>query len=316
MKNDGLYGTLYGGNKPRKLEFILGDALSKGASTILTFGALGSNHGLATALYGRQLGLRVVLLLTYQAPVEGVSRQLHWMQQAGATLYYTRSLPLTAILTPYLLLRYRTGRPRRWPYLIWPGASSPLGCLGYVNAALELAHQVEAGELPEPASVVVPLASAGTAAGLLLGLRLAGLGAQLVAVAVTRAPTAGAVAVARLARASAALLRRRGVSSLPEVGPSDITVVHGWKGRGYGQPTVEGEQARAILAETEGIVLESTYTAKAVAAMLAMLRDGGPLQGPLLYWHTYNALPLPLAEPGPGNHLQLPRSLWRFLQER
>ncbi len=308
IKNDGLYGSLYGGNKPRKLEFILADALHKGASTVLTYGAIGTNHGLATALYGQQCGLRVVLLLTYQTPTEDTTRQLCHIQEAGATLHYTRSLPATVALTPYFLLRYSDGRPWRRPYLVLPGASSPLGCLGYVNAALELADQVRTGELPEPERIVAPLASAGTAAGLLLGLRLSGLGSRLVGVAVTRAPTATATAVARLANAAADLLRRRGAAaSMPRLRSSDIEVVRGWLGAGYAKPSAAGKEARMVLLETEGLALDHVYTAKTMAALIGLRRSGKLGDGPVLYWHTYNAIPLP--EPSPESYQHLPRAL-------
>src|SRR3990172_6728721 len=178
VKNDGLYGTLYRGNKPRKLEFILADAVAKGAKTILTIGAVGTNHGLATALYGAQLGLHVALLLTYEEPNESIARQLCWIQSAGAELHYTHSLPPTVMKTPYFILRYRSP-DGRWPFLLAPGASTPLGALGYVNAALELAQQIKEGQLPEPPHILLPLGSGGTAAGLMLGLRVAGLRSRL-----------------------------------------------------------------------------------------------------------------------------------------
>lgn len=313
LKNDGLYGTLYGGNKPRKLEFILADALQRGAKTVLTFGAVGTNHGLATALYGREVGLEVVLLLTYQHPEEGIPRRLCHMRMAGARLHYTHSLPRTVLALPLFMLRYRRGRPPRWPYLLWPGGSTPLGCVGYVNAALELAQQVQAGLLPEPAAIVVPLASAGTAAGLALGLRLAGLGSRLLAVRVTRAPTATAGAVARLAGSAARLLCRRGARLDPAVRPVRVDVVRGWEGGGYGRPSPAAEEARALLEESEGLALEPVYTAKTVAALIALVRSGRLGDGPVLYWHTYNALPLALPEPGPEDYRSLPEELHRFL---
>ena len=161
LKNDGLYGTVYGGNKPRKLEFMLADALDKGARTVITTGALGTNHGLATALYGRQLGLEVVLLLTYEEPGPEIAERLCELHTAGARLHYTRSLPLTFASLPYFMLRYRSGG--RAPYFLGPGASTPLGALGYVSAALELAEQVRAGDLPAPRTIIVPAGTGGTA---------------------------------------------------------------------------------------------------------------------------------------------------------
>ena len=312
IKNDGLYGTLYGGNKPRKLEFILADAVAKGAKTVLTIGAVGTNHGLATALYGAQLGLQVALLLTYEEPNESIARQLCWIQSAGAELHYTHSLPGTVMKTPYFILRYRS-RDGRWPYLLAPGASTPLGALGYVNAALELAQQIKEGQLPEPRHILLPLGSGGTAAGLMLGLRVAGLRSRLVAVAVTRAPTTWPAVVAGLANASARLLAGKGVprQGLPTVRTSDMRVVRKWLGSGFGKATQKGKQARLMLEETEGITLESTYTGKTMAALTDLCRDAS-LAGPVLYWHTYNALPTPQPTPTRDDYLRLPREFQRF----
>jgi D-cysteine desulfhydrase len=290
MKNDGLYGTVYGGNKPRKLEFILADALANGATTLITGGALGTNHGLATALYGREAGLRIVLLLTYQHRDEEVVRQEQRMRDAGAIVHYTSSLPLTGALLPYFALRYR--EDGRWPYMLMPGGSSPVGTLGFVNAGLELAEQVRRGELPEPSTIALPLGTGGTAAGLLLGLRLAGLESEVLAVGVTRAPTAARSAVIGLARAAGRLLERRGAKGASRVALDGLEVTRRWIRPGYGQPCRRGEEARKVFAETEGIKLDSTYTARAAAALLAGCRSQA-FPGPVLYWHTYNAIPLP-----------------------
>lgn len=310
MKNDGVYGRLYGGNKPRKLEMILADAAAKGAQVILTGGALGTNHGLATAIYGAQMGFRVVVLLTYEHPGPSTAQNLCWMQAAGAVLHYVGSIPQAFLMAPYYMQRYRGGTPVRYPYPLWPGASTPLGAVGYVNAALELAEQVAEGQMPKPAAIFVPLGSAGTVAGLLLGLRLAGLHSRLIAVAVTRAPTAWASSVARLANSTARLLERRGAPSLPRVKASEVEVARRWLGKGFGRPSEEGARAQAMLAETEGLLLEPVYTAKTMAAVIDMVGSGG-VAGPALYWHTYNAV----AEPPrctPEDYMKLPPSLRRF----
>ena len=314
VKNDGLYGTIYGGNKPRKLEFILPDVRRSGATTIVTFGGLGTHHGLATALYARQQGLRTVLLLLDQPVDDIVRRELCWFQKAGAVLHHTATPWRTRLLALPILLRYTDWRRRKLPYLLPPGGSTPLSSVGYVNAALELAAQVASKELPEPKTVVVALGSAGTAAGLALGLRLAGLSSRLVAVRVSDVLTLTAETVARLANATAGVMRRRG-ADLPSAGvdPADITVVSDWLGPGYGHPTPEGERVQTLLRERHGLALDLTYTAKTMAALLALLEDGR-LEGPTLYWHTYNALPPPFPEPGPEDYRQLPRAFHRFFE--
>ena len=315
IKNDGLFGTVYGGNKPRKLEFILPDVRRRGAATILTFGGLGTHHGLATALYGRQQGLRTVLLLVDQPVNDAVRRQLCWLHQAGAILHYTATARRTRLLAPFVLLRYADWRRRKLPYLLPPGGSTSVGTLGYVNAALELAEQVTAKELPEPETIVVALGSGGTAAGLLLGLRLAGLTSRLLAVRVSDVLPLTPETVARLANRTAELMRRRG-ATLPsaEIEPAAITVLSDWLGEGYGYPTPEGERAQALLAESEGLALDLTYTAKTVAALLTLMQDGRLGEGPTLYWHTYNALPQPLPQPEPDDYRRLPPAFHRFFE--
>ncbi|MDO8616305.1 MAG: pyridoxal-phosphate dependent enzyme [Dehalococcoidia bacterium] len=314
IKNDGLYGTLYGGNKPRKLEFLLADAQRRGARTVLTTGALGTNHGLATALYAPQFGLKAVLLLTYEQPSADVARQLCRLQRAGAVLHYTGSLPRTVLLAPYYILRYASRGPWRWPYILPPGGSTPLGALGYVNAALELAAQIDAGELPEPDTILAPLGSAGTAAGLLLGLRIAGLRSRLLPVAITRAPTAWAVAVARRANAAARLLTRRGARlDIEPFRGRDVQVSRDWLSPGFGRASFAGEEARVMLRECEGLELDSTYTAKTMAALIH-LRRSGALPGRVLYWHTYNAIAPAPPEPAREDRERLPAEFQRFLQ--
>ena len=313
IKNDGLYGTVYGGNKPRKLEFILPDVRRSGVTTIVTVGGLGTHHGLATALYAREQGFRTVLLLLDQPVDDVVRRELCWFQQAGAILHHTATPWRTKLLMIPILLRCTDWRRRKLPYLLPAGGSTALSSVGYVNAALELADQVAAKELPEPKTVVVALGSAGTAAGLALGLRLAGLSSRLVAVRVSDVLTLTAETVARLANATARLMQRRG-ADLPSAGvePTAITVVSDWLGPGYGHPTPEGERARALLQE-HGLALDLAYTAKTMAALLALLEDGR-LEGPTLYWHTYNALPPPFPEPGPEDYRRLPKAFHRFFE--
>jgi D-cysteine desulfhydrase len=316
VKNDGLYGSIYGGNKPRKLEIILPDVVRSGAATILTVGGLGTHHGLATALYAREQGLRTVLMLVDQPVDDAVRRELCWFQEAGAILHHTATAWRTRFLLLPILLRYSDWRRRKLAYVLPPGGTTALSGIGYVNAAFELADQVAAKELPEPRTVVVALGSAGTAAGLALGLRLAGLGSRLVAVRVSDVVTLTAETVARLANATAQLMRRRG-ADLPSVAvaPGDITVVSDWLGAGYGHRTAEGERARALLSEKCGLSLDPTYTAKTMAALLALL-DDGRLEGPTLYWHTYNALPPPFPEPKADAYRRLPKAFHRFFEEK
>jgi D-cysteine desulfhydrase len=308
LKNDGLYGTVYGGNKPRKLEFVLADALRRKSKTVLTTGALGTNHGLATALYGAQVGLHVGLLLTYEEPGPDTGRQLLRMAAAGADIYYTRNHALTAAAAPYFIARYWL-RDRRRPYILGPGGSSSMGALGFVNAAFELAAQVAAGELPEPRSIVIPVGTGATVAGLLAGLRLAGLGSEVIGVAVTRAPTAWPVAVKRLAGNVAKLLSKRaGDRDLARVGLDGLRISRDWLGPGYARPSKRSARALAVAADLEGLELDPVYTAKAMSAVIGLAKRD-ELNGPVLYWHTHNAIHM--ADPDPAVAFLLPPSLRR-----
>jgi D-cysteine desulfhydrase len=275
VKDDGTFGTLWGGNKVRKLEWTLADALRRDRRTLVTVGALGTNHGLATALYGRAHGLDVSLALVDQPLDDHVRAQLGRIEATGATVRHTRGRRRTAAAAPWILARSRR------PYLLPVGGSSPLGCLGYVDAALELARQVDAGELPAPAHVVVAVGSGGTAAGLLAGLPLAGLDARVHGIAVYGKRKPSAERIRRLARRTLALV------DAPD-GPLAPFALHtDWLGDGYGHRTAEAEEATRLARERESLQLDPVYTSKAMAAVLE-LRDRGELAGgPVLYWHTY-----------------------------
>lgn len=272
MKDDSRTGTLWGGNKPRKLEWLIADARRRGRGTLLTFGGLATNHGLATALYAREHGLRCVLALVDQPVDEHVERQLERIRASGAHVYLTRTKARTVALLPWLMLRH--GRA----YAVPPGGSSPVGSLGFVEAALELAEQVRRGELPEPATVWCALGSGGTAAGLALGLRMAGLRTKVCAVHVNDG--------LRLTERTVVRLARRVPVGGDEV--NEVEVVHGYLGGGYGHGTPAAGRAIERAREAEGLRLDPVYTGKTMAAVLdhAARGDGRPA----LYWHTYSGV--------------------------
>jgi D-cysteine desulfhydrase len=290
LKDDGVYGAPHGGNKVRKLEWILPDVVARDRRTIVTVGGLATNHGLATAIWGRKLGLRTALALVDQPLDEHVREQVERIRRSGARVYRTRGRYRTYLAAPWILLRHTDLRPRRLPYFLTVGGSSPLGCLGYVEAALELGEQVARGELPEPSHIVVALGSGGTAAGLAAGLGIAGLRSRVVGVVVNDRTPVDARTVARLAGRTLALLRRRGADlAVKSVAASAIDSERAWLGRGYGHRTPEAEHARDLVRRREGLELDPVYTAKAVAALMALRERGAFGGGPVLYWHTYGA---------------------------
>ena len=284
VKEDGAFGSGgWGGNKVRKLEWLIPDARRRGRRSILTFGGLGTNWGLATALYAREHGLETALALVDQPVDAHVRAQLARLEASGARIYRTHTKRRTVAMLPWLLARnVRRGHP---PYLLPAGGSSPVGALGYVEAALEIAAQVEAGALPEPAHVVVPVGTGGTAAGLALGFQLAGLRSRVVGVVVNDQLRLDPPVVARLARRTAALLERRGARlGKVDVGPEMLDLTHDQIGAGYGHPT-EAARAAAEQAAEDGLALDPVYTAKAMAGLLA-LRAQGHLGDPVLFIHT------------------------------
>lgn len=291
LKDDGVFGHAWGGNKARKLEWVLPDVRRKRRRTILTVGALGTNHGLATALYARELGIATTLALVDQPLDDHVAGQLERIELCGARVYRTHGTIRTVASLPFVYAASMDWRRLRGPYFLPVGGSSPLGSVGYVDAAFELAAQVEAGELPAPRHVVVALGSGGTAAGLALGLALAGLETQVIAVQVNDRAPLDRRRIARLAGRTRRLLERRG-AALPAVGIADLRVESRWLGGGYGQRTDAAGRAIELAAREEQLVLEPVYTGKAMAAALD-LGKSGELAGPALYWHTHNAMPEP-----------------------
>jgi D-cysteine desulfhydrase len=286
LKDDALSADPWGGNKPRKLEWLLADAKARRFGTVVTFGGLGTNHGLATAIYARREGLDCVLALADQPRDEHVERQLARLEAAASRVYLTGSTRRTMLSVPYLALRHAQARPPRPPYLVPPGGSSPLGAVGFVEAALELAAQVEAGDLPEPRAIVVALGSGGSAAGLAAGLAIAGLRTRVAAVLVNDQLDLTERSVTKLAKRTLRLLAERGADT-GAVEPNEVRVLEGHMGAGYGHPTPAAGEAIRLAASAEQLGLDPVYTGKALAALLA----GAAGDGPLLFWNTNNGRP-------------------------
>lgn len=268
VKEDGRFGAGgWGGNKVRKLEWLLPEARRRGRGSILSFGGLGTNWGLATALYAREQGIETALALVDQPLDAHVEAQLARLEASGARIHRTRTKARTAAALPWLLARHaRAGRP---PYLLPAGGSSPVGVLGYVEAALEIAAQVGDGSLPEPARVVVAVGTGGTAAGLALGFQLAGLRSRVLGVVVNDQLRLDPPTIARLARRTAKLLERRGAELGPlRLDPGMLDLTRSQLGAGYGHPTAAAVRA-AELAAADGLALDPVYTAKAMAGLLA-----------------------------------------------
>ena len=286
IKRDDKSGRAYGGNKVRKLEFLLGEALRVGAHGVVTFGVAGSNHALATSIYARACGLESHSMLTRQSNAAYVRRNLLAGFHAGAHLHPCASEE-QAVEHADILIREARQRGRTL-VTIPGGGSSPLGCLGFVNAGLELAEQLRRESLPVPDLIYLPLGTVGTAAGLLLGIRLAGLSSRMVAVRVVRSDIARPERFRRLTEATGQLLDSPASleGELPEIR-------HEFLGPGYGRFTPEGVAAMETARRSLGLKLEGTYTGKAFAALLQDCRDGRLAGANVLFWNTYNSRPFP-----------------------
>jgi len=274
----------WGGNKVRKLEWLIPEAKRRGRDTLLTVGGLGTNWGLACALYGREHGLKTVLALIDQPVDDHVRAQLERLELSGAEIHFTHSKTRTILIAPWLMLRHR-------PYYLPAGGSSAVGALGAVEIALELAGQVKAGEIDQPSHVVTAVGSGGTAAGLLLGLHLAGLDTKVLAVVVNDTLRLDAKALTGLARKSEALLRSRGaVIPEPGVDASNLIVVEDQLGPGYGHSTEAAREAAELASARFGLELDPVYTAKAMAGLLDM-NDGRLGNGTVVFVDTNGPRP-------------------------
>jgi 1-aminocyclopropane-1-carboxylate deaminase/D-cysteine desulfhydrase-like pyridoxal-dependent ACC family enzyme len=265
VQRDDLTASGYGGNKVRKLEFVLPVAARRGGP-LVTAGGIGSHHVLAAAFYGHKLGLPVDAVLYPQPATDDVRHTAHAIAALGVAV--------TAIgnryLMPVALARRLAALAPRQPYLLWPGASTPLGTLGYVSAGIELADAFDAAGEPEPDLVVVPFGSGGTAVGVALGLAVAGwTGCRVLAVRVADRSVANPAVARALEAGTSALLALGGWRPRP----ARLDITGAWFGAGYGHRSTPGREAARIGASL-GLALEPTYTEKAFAAALAEYRRG------------------------------------------
>lgn len=283
IKRDDLTNPIYGGNKTRKLELILGRAVADGVDRIVTFGAIGTNHGVATTVFARRAGIATTVILFDQPVTPVVHRNLAVMVGQGAELWYRKTLA-RAVLSYYLESRLR----HRGALRLFAGGSGLEGTLAFVSAFLELADQVRRGECPLPDRIVVPVGSSATLAGLAVGAAMSGASVVVegVRVAPARLGPFG-VCTPESVRALIKLVLRfmadHGIS-VPEDVPFEFNERE--YGAGYGDSTPSSEVAKAVFASLTGLPMEGTYTAKAFSAALSRHGGGGER---VLYWHTFNS---------------------------
>ena len=290
-KRDDLAGPIYGGNKVRKLEYLFGDALQAGCDGVVTFGAAGSNHALATAIYAKRAGLICHAVLTDQVQTPWVANTLRWHGLLGTHLSFAAGFAETKAEAMRLRAKHPSG-PDRLYEVAW-GGSSPLGSLGFVDAGAELATQLAAAELRGPFRVYLPCGTMGSVAGLLVGLSVAGVPATIVSVKVVPQNVVDAGAVLRLAVATQDLLSAGSADSAAELA-AHLEFRTEFAGDGYALPTPECLEATGLALELEGFKLDTTYSGKALACLVADARSGRLAGHTPIFWQTWNSRPYPV----------------------
>jgi D-cysteine desulfhydrase family pyridoxal phosphate-dependent enzyme len=283
VKRDDCTGLALGGNKTRKLEFTLGDALARGADVLVTTGGLQSNHVRQTAAAAARCGLGCHAVVSSPLPDPGAayrgSGNLLLDGLFGAVIHEVEEAETDAFASD--LVERLKGEGRN-PYLVPLGASDGIGSLGYVNCARELLAQARAMGA-EIGAVVLCTGSSGTHGGLLSGLRLAGSSIPVVGVSSSEP---SAVKMDKVANVCRQVLERLGEAPWPGFG-ADIEVSDAYVGQGYGYPTDAADAAIRLAARTEGLVLDPVYTGKAMSGLIDMVAEGRFADGrDLVFLHT------------------------------
>ncbi len=287
VKREDLSSPLYGGNKVRCLEPVLGALQAGPRKRLWATGAWGSNQALAHAVHATRVGFECGALLFPQPTGAGAAANLQALASQPITLRLLRTMATFPL--EYMRLRMKGD------VVIPPGAATPHGALGHLAAGLEVALAVRAGLLPPPSHVVLPVGSTCTTAGLLVGFALAarlGIGfttpPQIHAVRVTPWPVTAPFRILKLARRAAALLAQLGGPGLdPTRQATSLHTSGAFLGRGYGRVTPEGEAASARFDALGGPHLDLTYSAKAAAYLFSKISK---LDGPVLFWSTKSAV--------------------------
>lgn len=283
-KNLGNGFRLYGGNKPRKLEFLFADAKNKGIKTIITYGCAGSNHALATAVYAKELGFKTILMLKDQPNSFVVRHNLLLDNYYNAKLMFFLNDKVRSVVSEEILAKDKEA------YLIPTGGSNAIGTIGFVNAALELVDQIQSGQIKEPDFIYVATGSCATTAGLLLGLKVAGLKTKIVAVCVEPEEEKDEflLKIKKFFAQCNELLNKADLSfAIFEFPESDLILNKKFCGTEYGLYIPETVEAIRIFKDVENMKLEGTYSAKPIAAIMNDAKNGTIKDQTILFWNTY-----------------------------
>ena len=273
VKRDDAIPFAFGGNKTRKLEYVMAEALAAGADAVVTVGGVQSNHARATAAAAARFGLRCHLVINGQRPDPPRANAL-LDELLGASIEYIPSRDARAAALRAAVERFHA--EGRKPLAIPLGASTASGALGFARAVGELLEQGSA-----PSVIVHAASSAGTLAGLAAGCVLHGIPTRVIGVSADDPAAEIAAHTREILTGIAERLAAPAVASAP------FDVDDGFVGDGYGVPSAASREAQQLAARTEAIFVDHTYTAKALAAFIALARSGRIASGETaLFWHT------------------------------
>jgi len=275
IKRDDAISFCLGGTKVRKLEYFAGRALAERCDTLVTAGTAQSHHVRVTAAVAGKLGMKAILILTRE-PRERRSNPI-LDKLLGAELHYAADREDRGKMMREMIdnLRERGSRPFEIPI----GGSNALGALGLVRAVQEVVKQSI-----RPDAIVVATSTGGTQAGLIAGCLIAKLETRVLGISVDSSSTVAGVAVDQMLQGLPGVIEfdRKTTKRTQE-----ILVADTFLGDGYQQPTEEGQRAARFLARTEGVLLDNTYTAKAMAGLIQLIKDGTFMEKEtVLFWHT------------------------------
>ncbi len=280
MKRDDQTGLAMGGNKVRKLEFLVGEALAHGCDTLITGGAAQSNHCRQTAAAAAACGLSCHLVLGGEPPSvpEG---NLLLDQLFGAVIHWTGELRKGERIPEIAESLRSAGRK---PHVVPYGGSNTTGAAGFVEAVRELAHQLT--QLGESIThIVFASSSGGTQAGLTVGKSLFGLDCQLIGIGIDKGASGDVPFDEHVARLANATAERLGVKD--RFSASELTIRNDYLGDGYGVVGELERHAIRTVAETEGILLDPVYTGRAMGGLIDMIERGElSSEHSVLFWHT------------------------------
>lgn len=285
LKRDDLTGLEISGNKIRKLEYVIADALAQGADTLITHGGSQSNHCRATAAIGARLGLRVRMLLRSDDPNPPSDGNLFLDQLFGADVSYHPANVYRAELDTMVADVMKAERAAsRTPYFFPVGASVPFGCWGYIRCIAELIEQLD---IKQPVDIYCATSSGGTQVGLMLGKALFGCDNwRILGVPVSDSVDYFHQSLRELERATVEQFQ---LTVTPEQTP--IELIDGFIGDGYAIPYPAAVDTIRLLGRSEGIVLDPSYTSKGMTGMLAAIKQQPPERLPV-YLHTGGAFGL------------------------